>query len=206
MIRSRIFPFLGLVLMLGASAQENSRGMIRIYALTESGTPIDSARVRIDGIDTERTVDVKGPTSIALPYGVYTLACIHKTLATQFKVVRVESPGPIDVVFGLPLANPGQITGEGDFTPFEISGTVAPAPAGSFGRVKAVGIFTEGTGDSTIDREGRFRLLLRDEGVYRLFVLYGKDVVHEENLDLTWAIPRGVKLDIKVKPKRINAK
>ena len=191
-----LIPLLPLVVAGIAGAQENAAGTIRVYAVTEVGTPVASARVRIEGGGTTRTVDLNGPTPITLPFGVYTLACIHRTLATQFKVVRVERPGPIDVVFGLPLANPGQVHGEGNFTPFEIVGRATPAPGRLFGRVKAVGVFTEVSADSTIDGEGRFRLLVRDEGVYRIFFLYGNEIVHEETLNLNWSMPREVRLDV----------
>lgn len=179
-------------------AQEASTGTVRLYALTEIGTPIDRVNVRIEGVGQVRTIEVRGPTTVDLPYGVYTFACLHKTLATQFKVVRVEKRTPIDVIFGLPVANPGQVTGEGDFSPFEVSGRITPAPKALFGRVKVVGIFTEDSGDSKIDDQGRFRILLRDEGVYRLFVLYGKNIVYEHTLDLTFATPRQVNLDLRI--------
>jgi hypothetical protein len=65
-----------------------------------------------------------------------------------------------------------------------------------FGRVKVVGIFTEDNADAKVDSSGRFRIALRNEGVYTLYVLYAHKVVHERTLDLTFATPRQIKLRI----------
>src|ERR1051325_7801901 len=125
-----------LVIASWLAAQGGTTGTVHLYAITEIGTPIGRARVRIDGNGIARTIDVQGPTSIELPIGVYSLACTHDTLTAQFKIVRVEGIHPIDVIFGLPLANPGQAAGEGDFSPFEVTGTIQPALPKGFGRVK----------------------------------------------------------------------
>lgn len=190
-----IVPLLSLGL--GMAGGQELTGMVRIYVVSEIGNPVERATVRIVGSQYAKTVDWSGPATVELPYGVYTFTCVHRTLATSFKVVRVERPPVVDVICGLPLANPGQVAGDGEFSPFEISGRIAPPPESLFGRVKAVGIFTEDTADARVDNRGAFRLLLRNEGVYRLFVLYGNRVVHEQTLDLTYAMPRHIDLSIK---------
>lgn len=189
------------------SGQDAESGTVRFFVVSEIGQRVTQATVRIEGSELRRTVDVRQGTAVELPFGVYTLACSHgRGLASGFKVVRVEKPYPIDVVFGLPLENPGQTFGEGDFSPFEISGQVTPEPKGVFGRVKVVGIFTEDLADSTVDNSGRFRMVLRNEGIYRLFVLYGDKIVHEQTLDLTFAMKRERELRIRFVVPRSSAR
>jgi hypothetical protein len=107
--------------------QEIDTGVVRFFVVSETGKPIDKATIQIQGIDLSRTVEVRHETAVRLPRGVYNIACTNvRGFAPSFKVVRVGGPHPVDVIFGLPLESPGETSGEGDFSPFEISGEINP--------------------------------------------------------------------------------
>jgi hypothetical protein len=187
------------LLVLPLSAQDATTARVRVYVLTEIGTPLYPATVRIDGYPPgsgpTRTIELKGPGSVDLPLGVYVFLCSHRTFASVFRVVRVESTAPLDVVMGLPLNNPPP-PADGFFAPFEVHGRVVPPPEKSLGHVKVIGILTDDGADSVIDDQGRFRVLLGYEGVYRFLFICGKSVVAERTVDLTYAMSRQLEINV----------
>lgn len=101
------------------------------------------------------------------------------------KIVRDTT----EVVFGLSLADSGQIVGEGQPEVWRVSGRVRQGAKRKPMIVKLVGVVSSFSREAEIGESGRFALDCDGQGRYLLFVVSGQTIIFQKMLDLSLAGP-----------------